>query len=50
TITRSSHQPPMALRDRSAVLLDGDHLRARAVTGLEGFGLSLSDLKLPRTL
>ena len=40
----------MALRDRSAVLLDGDNLRARAVTGPEGFGLSIGDVKLPRTL
>ena len=35
----------MALRDRGAVLLDGDHLRARAVTGLEGFGLSVGGVR-----
>jgi hypothetical protein len=32
------------------MLLDGDHLRARAVTGLEGFGLSVRGVSLPRTL
>jgi len=45
--------PPFGVnlfRGRGAVLLNGDHLRARAVTGLEGFGLSVGGLKLPRTL
>ena len=40
----------MAVRGRGAVLLDGDHLRARAVTGLEGFGLSVRVVGLPRAL